>query len=115
MPFDPNSKIDVTLALNSPQIVNFFLSFLKPQDTTWTLFASSLAPDATTDTFHSWTLNNLPTGTKIKYDLHFNGHPNTRYKVDFDGNQAGVNVFSVKIQGSVGSNNSGNEDGIVTL
>jgi hypothetical protein len=79
---DPNTPIDVTMRIDSPQVLVYRLWFKRPDDNAWTIFATGTDEDAASATGHAYQIGPLPSGSRISYQLIFSGNPQTTYRAE---------------------------------
>ena len=78
---DPTAPLQVTVQIDSPQVVVYRLWFQRPGDAGWTLFANGTDETPSTASGHAFTVGPLPSGSLIGYQLILSGNPVTVFRV----------------------------------
>jgi hypothetical protein len=87
---DPTLPLDVSVQIDSPQVVVYRLWFQRPGDTGWTLFANGTDEDSSNASGHVFSMGPLPAGSKLGYQFILSGNPSTVYRVTMGLAQGGA-------------------------
>lgn len=110
---DPTRPLDVTVRIDSPQVVAYRLFFRRPGDTQGTVFGNG---DDQSPNPASFPVGPLPSGSRIRYFMLINGNPQTAYRIVLGVEQGGGEVVPpVQITGTTDGDGTASERGEVTL
>lgn len=110
---DPTRPLDVTVGIESPQVVAYRLFFRHPGDTQGTAFATGDDQSPNPATF---TVGPLPRGSAIRYFMLIDGNPQTAYRIVLGVEQGGSPVVMPReITGSTDGDGTASERGEVAL
>jgi len=88
---DPTAPLQVTVRIDSPQVVVYRLWFQRPGDgDAWTLFANGTDEDSSSASGHAFTVGPLPAGSKLGHQFIFSGNPATVFRVALTVAQGGA-------------------------
>ena len=87
---DPTQPLQVSVRIDSPQVVVYRLWFQRPGDPGWTLFANGTDEDSSTASGHAFEVGPLPAGSKLGYQFILSGNPVTAFRVELTTAQGGV-------------------------
>jgi hypothetical protein len=77
--FDPAKPVVIQLSFDSPQVVNYRLSFALPGGD-WQLIAIGTDEETVPKTGHTHQVGPLPSGSRLRYLLIFTGNPGVGFK-----------------------------------
>jgi hypothetical protein len=87
---DPTAPLQVTVQIDSPQVVVYRLWFQRPGDAGWTQFANGTDEDSSAASGHTFTVGPLPAGSKVGYQFILSGNPVTVFRVELTVAQRGA-------------------------
>ncbi len=87
---DPTRPLQVTVEIDSPQVVVYRLWFRKPGDAQFTIFATGTDEAESSQSGHTHVVGPLPAGSEIRNFFLFSGNPNTAYRARVTAAQDGA-------------------------
>jgi hypothetical protein len=78
---DPTVPLQVTVRIDSPQVMVYRLWYQQPGEPGWTLFANGTDEDSSGSSGHVFTIGPLAVGSNLGYQFILSGNPVTTFRV----------------------------------
>lgn len=112
---DPTLPIEISVRIDSPQVVLYRLWYKEPGDSTFTIFATGDDQSGSNPSGHQHGVGPLRNGSTIRWFFMISGNPHSPYRITVQASQNGHTLGGDQISGTTDADGVVTESGGMTL